>query len=498
MKIADIIKYEGDNSTFIWKHPKTDFNTMTQLIVHENQEAVFFMNGEALDLFGPGRHTLETQNIPKIGGFLKRATGKNPFHCEVYFINKTVQMAIKWGTDSKIRFIEPSMGIPLELGACGELNLTVSDSRKLLLKLVGTMNGIAWGDSGAGFTKSIQNCFRPLISTAVKAHLVSAIKSQSIDILEIDENLESLSEVLRKSIVPGFEEYGLTIPQFYITSVALPENDPNFRRLRDLHTISFQTRMIQAEALVKTAHAEAKAQVETAQAEAEASVKAAQRQIELEKQTTETEIARREAERDLIRAQAEAQAARMAGMAEAEIARATGMAEAEVMAAKGYSQKDVLQAEVQKAYAEGIGNIDLGGGSGGSGGIAGDMLGLGISMAAAGAVAPQIGEMFKGFSMPTAETPTPASAPAPASAPEAKCVKCGASLPENAKFCLECGEKVAPKIPDGMIVCPDCGQTVVKGKFCPECGHKFITTCPKCGNTLPAGAKFCLECGEKL
>ena len=102
-KIADVIKYEGDNATFIWKHPNEDFNSLTQLIVHESQEAIFMMNGQALDLFGPGRYTLETQNIPKIGRFLKRATGdETPFHCEVYFINKTEQMAIKWGTDSKV------------------------------------------------------------------------------------------------------------------------------------------------------------------------------------------------------------------------------------------------------------------------------------------------------------------------------------------------------------------------------------------------------------
>ena len=67
MKIADIIQYEGDNSTFIWKHPCEDFHYLTQLIVHESQEAIFFMNGQALDLFGPGRYTLETQNIPKLG-----------------------------------------------------------------------------------------------------------------------------------------------------------------------------------------------------------------------------------------------------------------------------------------------------------------------------------------------------------------------------------------------------------------------------------------------
>jgi membrane protease subunit (stomatin/prohibitin family) len=73
-KIADVIKYEGDNTTFIWKSPIEDFNTMTQLIVHESQEAVFYMNGQALDTFPPGRHTLETQNIPLLRGALEKPT----------------------------------------------------------------------------------------------------------------------------------------------------------------------------------------------------------------------------------------------------------------------------------------------------------------------------------------------------------------------------------------------------------------------------------------
>lgn len=383
LKIADIIKYEGDNSTFVWKHPCEDFNSLTQLIVHESQEAVFFMNGQALDLFGPGRHTLDTQNIPKISKFLNRTTGgETPFHCEVYFINKTVQMAIKWGTDSKVRFLDPNLGIPLEIGACGELNLAVADSRKLLLKLVGTMNGIAWGENGIGLTKSIQNSFRPLISTAVKTHLSNSIKLNNINILEIDENLELLSQVLRQSIIGGFEEYGLTIPEFYITNVLLPEDDPNFKRMRELHTVSFQTRIIQAEALVKSA-----------KADAEAEITAAQRKIEMERQTTEIEVAKREAERELIKAQADAQASKMAGIAEAE-----------VMQAKGYNQRDVLAAEVQKAYAEGIGNMTI---SGGGGGVAGDMIGLGVGMAAAGAVAPQLGEMFKGITPNVQATEAP-------------------------------------------------------------------------------------------
>ena len=461
-KITDIIKYEGDNSTFIWKHPVEDFNTMTQLIVHESQEAIFFMNGEALDLFGPGRHTLETQNIPKIGKFLNKTTGgETPFHCEVYFINKTVQMALKWGTDSKVRFLDPLTGVPLEIGACGEMNLQVSDSRKLLIKLVGTTNGIAWGNQ-TGFTKSILDSFRPLVSTVIKANLASVIKQEQIDILDIDERLEQLSAALKSKVIGGFEEYGLTIPEFYVNTILLPENDPNFKRIKELHTIALQTRVIEAEK-----------QIRTAQAFAEADVTAAQRQIELERQTTQTEIARREAERQIIEAQAQAQAAKLEGFAEAEI-----------MRAKGVTEKDYIQADVQKAFAEGLGNMGSGGGAGSS--MMGDIVGLGIGMQAAGAMSGQLGDIFGNFAVNAQSAPVKDSA---------TCAKCGASIPANAKFCLECGEKV---VAANEIVCPECGKTVVKGKFCPECGHKFVSGCPKCGAEVPDGSKFCLECGEKL
>lgn len=138
-KIADIIKYEGDNSTFVWKHPCEDFNTTTQLIVHESQEAILFLNGQALDLFGPGRHTLETQNIPLLCRVINIPTGgESAFHCEIYFINKTEQMAIRWGTDSKVQYVEPTYKFPISIGTSGEMSLSLDDSRKLLIKLVGT------------------------------------------------------------------------------------------------------------------------------------------------------------------------------------------------------------------------------------------------------------------------------------------------------------------------------------------------------------------------
>ena len=479
--LASIIKYEGDNETLVWKHPIEDFNLGSQLIVHESQEAIFFKDGQALDLFGPGRYTLETQQLPMLEKLYKLPTDtEGTFHSEVYFVNKVVQMAIRWGTPEKVRFIDPLTGVPLELGASGELNLQVSDSRRLLLKLVGTMKGIAWGD-GEGMAKSLQVAFRPLITSAVKVNLSSVIKENAIDILEVDEKLELISARLREKLLPGFEEYGLTIPQFYVTNVVLPEDDPNFKRIRELHTITLQTRVIQAEATVKTAEAQAQAQYRTAEEQSKAAIEAAHRQAVLEAQTTETEVTRRAAERKVIEAQAEAQAARM-----------TGLTEAEVMAAKGYNQKDVLQAEVQKAFAEGIGNMGPDTVTGGAGGgMLGDMMQMGMGMAAMNAMAPQFAGMMQGFGG------QPQTPPAPETKPDGwTCEACG-KTGITSRFCPDCGAK---KPEHSGWDCPNCGCKGITSKFCPDCGAKRPEAagwiCPDCG-TANITSKFCPECGRK-
>ena len=454
--LVSVIKYEGDNDTFIWKHPIEDFNYGSQLIVHESQEAIFFKDGQALDTFGPGRYTLETQSLPILNNVYKLATGSvSPFHAEVYFINKTVQMAIKWGTPDKVRFIDPLTGTPLDLGASGEMNLQVDNSRKLLVQLVGTMKGIAWGDR-EGFTKSIQESFRPLISNAVKTNLPTVIKSEAIDILEIDENLGLISDNLKEKIKPGFEEYGLTIPQFYVTSVVLPENDPNFKRIRELHTITLHTRILQAEATVKTAQAQSEAQYRTAQEQSKAAIEAAHREAELQKQLTETEVARREAERKIIAAQADAEAAKM-----------TGMAEAEVMRAKGYNEKDVLNAEVQKAYAEGIGNMGPEVSNGGGSSIVGDMMGLGVGMAAANAIMPQIGNMMQGMNTQQQANNTSTSTAPSVDTWDCSCGQKGVV----GNFCNNCGSKRPVTLSGDSWDC-SCGLKGIVGNFCNNCGKK--------------------------
>ena len=480
--LSELIKYEGDNSTFIWKYPHEDFNNMTELVVNESQEAIFVANGQTADSFGPGRYKLDAENIPILTKLVNIVTGVSVFHCQVYFINKAVQMGLKWGTDSKVRIIEPKLGVPVELGASGEMNLAVADGRKLLVKLVGTMSSISWNQDGAGLTKSIQSSFRPLISTSVKSNLSAAIKQRNIDIIEIDEHLTELSETLKEKILPGFEEYGLTIPQFFLSNIVLPENDHNFKRLRDLNTISLQQKTAQAEAEVRRTQAESRVKYMTAEAKAEAQVKVAQRSAILEGQTTETEIAKREAERRLIQVQAEAQAMQM-----------TGMAEAAVMQAQKYNKKDVLQAEVQKAYAEGIGNMESAISGSGGNSIVGDMLGIGVGMAAMGTIAPQMGELMKGFNLGNTQDVTHSTPMVEV----AKCPHCGNELPTNAKFCLECGTKIE-QLAENEMICPSCGQKTPKNKFCIKCGQHLVNSCPKCGAEVPQDGKFCLECGTKL
>ena len=220
-QIADIICYEGDNSTFIWKHPCEDFNSLTQLIVHESQEALFFMNGQALDLFGAGRYTLETQNIPLIGKALKRAVGdKSPFHCEIYFINKTEQMNIKWGTDSKIQYMDPTYGFPLAIGASGEMSLRAEDSRRLLVKLVGTENVLG--------QQKLTSYFRAFLMTRIKTYIARMIRAKSVNIFEIDENLTAFSNDLHALLKPAFAAYGVALERFFVTTVVKPEGDRQY------------------------------------------------------------------------------------------------------------------------------------------------------------------------------------------------------------------------------------------------------------------------------
>lgn len=225
--IAHIIKYEGDNTTFVWKHECEDFNTSSQLIVHEFQEALFFSNGQACDLFGPGRYSLKTENIP----FLKRLKniptgGETPFHCEVYFINKVEQMAIKWGTDSKVEYLDPQFKFPLKIGASGDMSLKVDDSRKLLVKLVGTEKDLS--------QERLTNYFRGILMLHVKSYIAQVMRNSAISIFEVDEHLQEFSNILLERLRPDFLEYGVSLQRFTVTTIVKPDGETNYERYKNI------------------------------------------------------------------------------------------------------------------------------------------------------------------------------------------------------------------------------------------------------------------------
>ena len=380
VEAISVIKYEGSNEVLAHKHEKEDFTIGSQLIVHETQEALFFRDGKIFDQFKAGRHTLVTNNIPKVRDYMKLGTGGiNVFHCEVYFINMVTQMGIRWGTDSKVRLFDPASGLHVEIGASGNFNMRVTDSAKLILKLVGTTDGLMQSDvTGEGKSYGT-GMFKALIVNKVKANLARIIKENNLNILEIDAYLDVISSKLMLDINQTLDEYGLTMPEFYVTSIVTPDDDPNFVRLKQ--QFADKTLKVREEE-VKKAEAEAAQQRKIVEAQTEAQLKA-------------------------VSAQGEADALRIKAQAEADAYRMQAQAEAQEMQMKGYTYRDETARQVGlEAMQNGI----TGGGSGGgaSGGI-GDVASLGVTLGAMGgvinmtrdAMAPIMGESQKvGESLP--------------------------------------------------------------------------------------------------
>lgn len=216
MAIQEVIKYEGDNSTLIYKHPAEDFNTLSQLIVHESQEAVFFSDGQALDSFKAGRYTLETKNIPLISKIRNLVSGGvSPFHVEVYFINLATMMDIAWGTPSQVTVRDPNYGYSYSAGASGSFGLKIEDGRKLLINLVGTEKAMT--------TKDIQKFFKDLLVTRVKNCIAVELSKYSYNVF--NQHLNEISENVAGQVESDLESYGIRILNFFVSAVTIKPDD---------------------------------------------------------------------------------------------------------------------------------------------------------------------------------------------------------------------------------------------------------------------------------
>ena len=218
MTISQVIEFEGPIDALVWKSPIEDFYTTSQLIVDETHEALLVVNGNACDLFPPGRRTLETPNIPLASRIINIPTdGNTPFPCKVFFINKVHQMDLTWGIPGEITLNDPIYNIFLHVGMCGNLNFHISDARKFMLKMVGLRDEF--------HSETMVAKFRGIIKQYVKSSISKIMNVGKVSYFDMNENLFELSDVVKAQLVPLFAEYGVEILQFFIESITVPDED---------------------------------------------------------------------------------------------------------------------------------------------------------------------------------------------------------------------------------------------------------------------------------
>lgn len=208
-----------------WKFPSQELSTWTQLIVNESQEAFVVRGGVYDGPFGAGRHTLKTENLPGLRGLLGLPFGgKSPFTAEVWFVNRLTNLDVKWGTPDAIQLQDPRFQVMVPVRAFGQYGMRIEDSKRFLLKLVGTV---------AGFdVDTLNEYFRGVFITRIKTGIANAIIKQGQSVLEVTTQLESLSLALKQSLTPEMAEYGVALSQFNIHSINVPEDDPAVRTLK--------------------------------------------------------------------------------------------------------------------------------------------------------------------------------------------------------------------------------------------------------------------------
>ena len=134
-----------------------------QLVVRESQAGVFFYNGRAYDAFGPGRHTLETWNIPILTKILSLPWGfTSPLRAEVYMVNMKNFIDLKWGTRDPVAFKDSELGL-IRLRAHGVFNLKVVQPVLFINSLVGTQ--------GIYTTEEIEEYLSRVIVSRLNDHL---------------------------------------------------------------------------------------------------------------------------------------------------------------------------------------------------------------------------------------------------------------------------------------------------------------------------------------
>jgi membrane protease subunit (stomatin/prohibitin family) len=215
-QFMEVIEWvDSTDGEIVHRYPKegsAEIKFGAQLVVRENQAAVFFRDGKGLDVLGPGRHTLSTQNLPILTKVLALPWGfKSPFRAEVYFINLKVFTNMRWGTKDPVAFKDSQLGL-IRLRAFGAFTMQVTQPLLFINTLVGTQ--------GSFDTTHIEDYLREVIVSRLNDFLGEHVDS----LLELPKYYDEMSVAVKTRLTEDFRKYGIELVDFYINRITPPED----------------------------------------------------------------------------------------------------------------------------------------------------------------------------------------------------------------------------------------------------------------------------------